>query len=41
MTVREMIELLQEYPLDAEVMFEEENGNIDIYIEELETELMN
>ena len=42
MTVRETIEILSKYPLEAQVSFEEdEAGRIDIYVEETELRRMN
>jgi len=42
MTVRETLEMLGKYPLDAEVSFEEDvDGRIDIYVEEVEARRMN
>ena len=42
MTVRETLEILFKYPLDAEVSFEEDvDGRIDIYVEGVEARRMN
>ena len=42
MTVRETLEMLNKYPLDAEVSFEEDiDGRIDIYVEDVEARRMN
>ena len=42
MTVRETIEILMRYPLEAQVSFEEDvDGRIDIYVEETELRMMN
>ena len=42
MTVRETLEILCKYPLDAEVSFEEDvDGIIDIYVEDVEVRRMN